>query len=179
VEGLVHISDISWEKIKHPSEKLKPGEEIEVVLLNVDLEKQKVSLGIKQLQGDIWEDFFSRQKVGDMVKVKIVRITDFGLFAEIVPGIEGVVFNSELGDNLPDNPAEAFQIGEERMAKIIKLNPQARKISLSFRQAQIEQQKKEFQKYLEGQSDRLTLGDLLKEQLKNLTPKSNHKKEGE
>ncbi|MBP7794470.1 MAG: 30S ribosomal protein S1 [Candidatus Saccharicenans sp.] len=179
VEGLVHISDISWEKIKHPSEKLKPGEEIEVVLLNVDLEKQKVSLGIKQLEGDIWEDFFSRQKVGDMVKVKIVRITDFGLFAEIVPGIEGVVFNSELGDNLPDNPAEAFQVGEERMAKIIKLNPQARKISLSFRQAQIEQQKKEFQKYLEGQSDRLTLGDLLKEQLKNLTPKSNHKKEGE
>lgn len=65
------------------------------------------------------------------------------------------------------------------MAKIIKLNPQARKISLSFRQAQIEQQKKEFQKYLEGQSDRLTLGDLLKEQLKNLTPKSNQKKEGE
>jgi len=179
VEGLVHISDISWEKIKHPSEKLKPGEEIEVVLLNVDLEKQKVSLGIKQLEGDIWEDFFSRQKVGDMVKVKIVRITDFGLFAEIVPGIEGVVFNSELGDNLPDNPAEAFQIGEERMAKIIKLNPQGKKISLSFRQAQIEQQKKEFQKYLEGQSDRLTLGDLLKEQLKNLTPKSNHKKEGE
>jgi len=179
VEGLVHISDISWEKTKHPSEKLKPGEEIEVVLLNVDLEKQKVSLGIKQLEGDIWEDFFSRQKVGDMVKVKIVRITDFGLFAEIVPGIEGVVFNSELGDNLPENPAEAFQIGEERMAKIIKLNPQGRKISLSFRQAQIEQQKKEFQKYLEGQSDRLTLGDLLKEQLKNLTPKSNHKKEGE
>ncbi|HUM35049.1 MAG TPA: S1 RNA-binding domain-containing protein, partial [Candidatus Saccharicenans sp.] len=67
VEGLVHISDISWEKIKHPSEKLKPDEEIEVVLLNVDLEKQKVSLGIKQLEGDIWEDFFSRQKVGDMV----------------------------------------------------------------------------------------------------------------
>ncbi|MDD8021207.1 MAG: 30S ribosomal protein S1 [Acidobacteriota bacterium] len=179
VEGLVHISDISWEKIKHPSEKIKAGEEIEVVLLNVDLEKQKVSLGIKQLEGDIWEDFFSRQKVGDILKVKIVRIADFGLFAEIMPGIEGVVFNSELDDNQIEDPAEAFKIGEEKMAKIIKLNPQGRKISLSFRQAQMEQQKKEFQKYLEGQSDRLTLGDLFKEQLKNLSPKDNSKKEGE
>lgn len=178
VEGLVHISDISWEKIKHPSEKLKVGQEIEVVLLNIDLEKQKVSLGIKQLEGDIWEDFFSRQKVGDILKVKIARIADFGVFVEIVPGIEGVVFNSELDDNRIENPAEVFKVGEEKMAKIIKLNPQARKISLSFRQAQMELQKKEFQKYLEGQSDRLTLGDLLREQLKNLSVKDNSKKEG-
>lgn len=179
IEGLVHISDISWEKIKHPSEKLKAGEEIEVVLLNVDLEKQKVSLGIKQLEGDIWEDFFQRQKVGDVLKVKIVRIADFGVFVEIMPGIEGVVFNSELDDNRIENPAEVFKVGEEKMAKIIKLNPAARKISLSFRQAQVDQQKKEFQKYLEGQSDRLTLGDLLREQLKNLPGRDTGKKEGE
>ncbi|MBC7349948.1 MAG: 30S ribosomal protein S1 [Candidatus Aminicenantes bacterium] len=179
IEGLVHISDISWEKIKHPSEKLKVGEEIEVVLLHVDLEKQKVSLGLKQLEGDIWEDFFQRQKVGDVLKVKIVRITDFGIFVEIMPGIEGVVFNSELDENRIENPAEVFKIGEKKMAKIIKLNPAARKISLSFRQAQMDQQKKEFQKYLEGQSDRLTLGDLLREQLKNLPIKDNSKKEGE
>ncbi|HAR36676.1 MAG TPA: 30S ribosomal protein S1 [Acidobacteria bacterium] len=179
IEGLVHISDISWEKTKHPSEKLKVGEEIEVVLLQVDLEKQKVSLGLKQLEGDIWEDFFQRQKVGDVLKVKIVRVADFGVFVEIMPGIEGVVFNSELDDNRIENPAEVFKIGEEKMAKIIKLNPAARKISLSFRQAQMDQQKKEFQKYLEGQSDRLTLGDLLREQLKNLPIKDNGKKEGE
>ncbi|MDI6844956.1 MAG: 30S ribosomal protein S1 [Candidatus Saccharicenans sp.] len=179
IEGLVHISDISWEKIKHPSEKLKVGAEIEVVLLKVDLEKQKVSLGIKQLQGDIWEDFFERQKVGDILKVKIVRIADFGVFVEIMPGIEGVVFNSELDENRIENPAEVFKIGEERMAKIIKLNPEARKISLSFRQAQADLQKKEFQKYLEGQSERLTLGDLLREQFKNLSGKANSKKEGE
>ncbi len=178
IEGLVHISDISWEKIKHPSEKLKVGEEVEVVLLNVDLEKQKLSLGIKQLQGDIWEDFFSRQKVGDILKVKIVRIADFGVFVEIMPGIEGVVFNSELDENKIENPAEVFKIGEERLAKIIKLNPQNRKISLSFRQAQMDLQKKEFQKYMEGHSDRLTLGDLLREQLKNLSTKDNSKKEG-
>jgi small subunit ribosomal protein S1 len=179
IEGLVHISDISWEKIKHPSEKLKAGQEIEVVLLSVDLERQKVSLGIKQLEGDIWEGFFSRQKIGDALKVKIVRIADFGVFVEIVPGIEGVVFNSELDDNRVENPAEVFKVGEERMAKIIKLNPQARKISLSFRQAQMDLQKKEYQRYLEGQGDRLTLGDLMREQLKNLPGKDNGKKEGE
>jgi len=178
IEGLVHISDISWEKIKHPSEKLKAGQEIEVVLLSVDLERQKVSLGIKQLEGDIWEDFFSRQKIGDVLKVKIVRIADFGVFVEIVRGIEGVIFNSELDDNRVENPAEVFKVGEERMAKIIKLNSQAKKISLSFRQAQMDLQKKEFQRYLEGQGDRLTLGDLMREQLKNLPGKNSSKKEG-
>jgi small subunit ribosomal protein S1 len=178
IEGLVHIFDISWEKIKHPSEKLKVGQEVEVILLNIDLEKQKVSLGIKQLEGDIWKDFFSRQKVGDVLKVKVARIADFGIFVEIVPGIEGVVFNSELDDNRIEKPAEVFKVGEEKMAKIIKLNPQSRKISLSFRQAQMELQKKEFQKYLEGQGDRLTLGDIFREQFKNLPGKNNSKKEG-
>jgi len=179
IEGLIHISDISWEKIKHPSEKLKVGQEIEVVLLNIDLEKMKLSLGLKQLEGDIWEDFFSRQKVGDVLRVKVARVADFGVFVEIMPGIEGVVFNSELDDNRIENPAEVFKLGEEKMAKIIKLNPQAKKISLSFRQAQMDVQKKEFQKYLEGQSDRLTFGDILREQLKNLPGKANSKKEGE
>ncbi len=92
IEGLIHISDISWEKIKHPSEKLQVGQEAEAVVLAIDVERQKVSLGIKQLEGDIWEEFFTRQQVGDIVKVKIVRIADFGVFVEIVPGIEGVVF---------------------------------------------------------------------------------------
>jgi len=92
IEGLIHISDISWEKIKHPSDKLNVGDEVESVILNIDVEKQKLSLGIKQLQGDIWEDFYKRHKVGDVVKAKIVRMADFGIFAEITPGIEGVVF---------------------------------------------------------------------------------------
>ncbi|MDY0231672.1 MAG: S1 RNA-binding domain-containing protein, partial [Candidatus Saccharicenans sp.] len=179
IEGLVHISDISWEKIKHPSEKLQVGQEIEVVLLNIDLKKQKISLGIKQLEGDIWEDFFNRQKIGDALKVKVVRIADFGVFVEIMPGIEGVVFNSELDDNRIENPAEVFKPGDEKLAKIIKLTPQAKKISLSFRQAQMEIQKKEFQKYMSGQSDRLTLGDVFREQLKNIPGISNSKKEGE
>ena len=169
IEGLIHISDISWEKIKHPSQKLKVGEELEAVILNIDVEKQKVSLGLKQLEGDIWEDFFARHKIGDVVKVKIVRTTDFGVFVEILPGIEGVVFLSELDENKIDNPAESFAIGEERNAKIIKLNPKAKKISLSFRQAVLDQQKMEFQRYMDQQGRGLTLGDIMKDQLKNFS----------
>jgi small subunit ribosomal protein S1 len=168
IEGLVHISDISWEKIKHPSEKLQPGQEIETLILNIDVDRQKVSLGIKQLEGDIWEDFFTRQQVGDIVKVKIVRITDFGVFVEIVPGIEGVVFTSELDEKKIEKPSDAFSVGDERNAKIIRLNSKAKKISLSFKQAQFDMQKQEFQKYMDSQDDRMTLGDIMKDQLKNL-----------
>jgi small subunit ribosomal protein S1 len=169
IEGLIHISDITWEKIKHPSQRLEVGQEAEAVILNIDVERQKVSLGIKQLGGDIWEDFFSRQKVGDLVKVRIVRIVDFGVFVEITPGIEGVVFLSELDERKIDNAQEAFSVGEERNAKIIKLNPREKKISLSFRLAQLEMQKLEYQKFISGQDQRLTLGDIMRDQLKNLS----------
>jgi small subunit ribosomal protein S1 len=178
IEGLVHISDISWEKIKHPSEKLQVGQEIETLVLNIDVDKQKVSLGIKQLEGDIWEDFFSRQKPGDVVKVKIVRLTDFGAFVEIVPGIEGVVFTAELDEKKLEKPSDAFAVGDERNAKIIKMNPKAKKISLSFKQAIYDMEKQDFQRFMESQNDRMTLGDIMKDQLKGFkAPKKGTKKE--
>jgi len=178
IEGLVHISDISWEKIKHPSEKLQVGQEVETLVLNIDVDKQKVSLGIKQLEGDIWEDFFSRQKPGDVVKVKIVRLTDFGAFVEIVPGIEGVVFTAELDEKKLEKPSDAFAVGDERNAKIIKMNPKAKKISLSFKQAIYDMEKQDFQRFMESQNDRMTLGDIMKDQLKGFkAPKKGTKKE--
>jgi len=169
IEGLIHISDIAWEKIKHPSQKLNVGEEVEAIILNIDVEKRKVSLGIKQLQGDIWEDFFARHKTGDLVKAKIVRIADFGVFVEITPGIEGVVFLSELDEKKIGNPAESFSVGEERVAKIIRMNPKEKKLSLSFRQAQLEMQRLEYQKYMEHQDNRFSLGDIMKNQLKKIS----------
>jgi len=178
IEGLIHISDISWEKIKHPSQKLKVGQEVDAIILNIDVDKQKLSLGIKQLEGDIWEDFFKRQKTGDLVKVKIIRLTDFGGFVEITPGIEGIVFLSELDEKKIENPEEAFSVGEERLAKIIKMNPKEKKISLSFRQAQLELQKLEYQKYIQSQNKKLTLGDVFKDQLKQIrSPQKVNKKE--
>jgi small subunit ribosomal protein S1 len=178
IEGLVHISDISWEKVKHPSEKLQVGQEVEALVLNIDVDKQKVSLGMKQLEGDIWEDFFTRQKAGDVVKVKIVRLTDFGAFVEIVPGIEGVVFTAELDEKKLEKPSDAFAVGDERNAKIIRLNPKARKISLSFKQAVYDMEKQDFQRFMESQNDRMTLGDIMKDQLKGFkAPKRRTKKE--
>jgi small subunit ribosomal protein S1 len=179
VEGLIHVSDISWEKVKHARDKLEVGQEVEAVILNIDVERQKVSLGIKQLEGDIWEDFFNRQKVGDLVKVRIVRIAEFGVFVEITPGIEGVVFLSELDEKKIENAAEAFSIGEERNAKIIKLNPREKKISLSFRLAQLEMQKLEYQKYISSQDNRLTLGDIMGDRFKKISPPKKAAKEKE
>lgn len=178
IEGLIHISDISWKKIKHPSKKLKVGEEVEAIILNIDVEKQKLSLGIKQLEGDIWEDFFNRQKIGDIVKTKIVRLTDFGVFVEITPGIEGVVFLSELDEKKIEKPEEIFSVGEEHNAKIIKMNPQEKKISLSFRLAQLELQKLEYQKYVQSQDGKITLGDLFRDQLKKIQPSQKPNKKG-
>lgn len=173
LEGLIHISDLSWKKVKHPSDVLKVGEEVEAVILNIDVNRQKFSLGIKQLEGDIWEDFFKRNKVGDLVSVKIVRIASFGVFVEILPGIEGVVFLSELDERKIEDPNEFFKVGDERQAKLIKINQIDKKISLSFKQAQLDMQKMEYQKYMSNQDDRMTLGDLMKDQLKNIdTPKT-------
>jgi small subunit ribosomal protein S1 len=178
IEGLVHISDISWEKVKHPSEKLQPGQEVETLVLNIDVDRQKVSLGMKQLEGDIWEDFFSRQKAGDIVKVKIVRLTDFGAFVEIIPGIEGVIFTSELDEKKLEKPSDGFAVGDERNAKIIKLNAKAKKISLSFKQALYDIEKQDFQRFMDTQNDRMTLGDIMKDQLKGISaPKKRTKKE--
>jgi len=168
IEGLVHVSDISWEKVKHPSDVLQVGQETEAVILAIDVDKQKISLGIKQLQGDVWEEFFARQKPGDLVKVKVVRITDFGLFVEILPGIEGVVFSSELDEKKIDVPADAFKVGDERTAKILKMSQKDKKISLSFRQALADIHKQEYQRYLDSQDNRMTLGDLMKDQLARL-----------
>ena len=157
---------------------VKVGDEIEAVILNIDINKQKFSLGIKQLEGDIWEDFFTRTRTGDLVSVKIVRLANFGVFVEIVPGIEGVVFLSELDEKKIDDPSGLFSVGEERSAKIIRLNPIDKKISLSFKQAQLDQQKMEYQKYMQGQDDRLTLGDLMKDQLNIIdAPKKKTQKE--
>lgn len=179
MEGLIHISDISWERIKHPSDKLKVGQKTEAIILNIDVEKQKLSLGIKQLEGDIWEDFFARQKMGGLVNVKNTRITNFGVFVEITPGIEGVVFLSELDEKRIEDPAESFSVGEERIAKIIKMNQKDKKISLSFKQAQLDIQKLEYQKYLQSQDSKLTLGEIMKDQFKEIQSRKKKTKKKE
>ena len=134
VEGLVHVSDLSWtKKVKHPSEILQKGQEVEAVVLSVDGDNQRLSLGIKQLQPDLWETFFANRQVGDIVKGKIIRVTSFGAFVEIEEGIEGLCHVSELSTKRIENPEEEFKSGQEMDFKIIKLNLLERKIGLSIR----------------------------------------------
>jgi small subunit ribosomal protein S1 len=134
VEGLVHVSDLSWtKKIKHPSEVLQKGQEVEAVVLNVDAENQRLSLGIKQLQPDLWEEFFSRHQVGDIVPGTIIRLANFGAFVEIEEGIEGLCHVSELSTRRIENPEDEFEVGQELEFKVIKLNLLERKIGLSIR----------------------------------------------
>ena len=100
IDGLIHISDMSWSKrVKHPSEVLKKGDVVEAMVLNIDAENQRLSLGLKQLATDIWDDFFSRHHVGDTIEGKVVRMTNFGAFVELDEGIEGLIHVSEFDDH--------------------------------------------------------------------------------
>ena len=136
IDGLIHISDMSWSKrIKHPSEVLKKGDVVEAMVLNIDAENQRLSLGLKQLATDIWDDFFSRHHVGDTIEGKVVRMTTFGAFVELDEGIEGLIHVSEFDDSHHAGKEEKIdlKVGETYPMKIIKLAPAERKIGLSIR----------------------------------------------
>lgn len=135
IDGLVHISDITWiKRIKHPSEALKKGQIVQAVILNIDAPNRRLSLGMKQLQPDAWETFFSTHQVGDIVRGRVCRAASFGLFVELAPGVEGLCHKSEVpaaGDRGPDEPA--LPLGEDLDFKIIKMNEAEKKIGLSVR----------------------------------------------
>ncbi len=134
VDGLIHVSNLSWTRnVKHPSEVLKKGQEIEAVVLNVDTENRRLSLGLKQLQPDAWESFFAKINVGDMVHAKVTRRTSFGVFAEIEEGIEGLCHISEIESSHPGSEEGMPKVGEELDFRVIRLNPEEKKISLSTR----------------------------------------------
>jgi small subunit ribosomal protein S1 len=137
IDGLVHISDLSWTKrIKHPSEALKRGEEVEAVILKIDSENQRLSLGIKQLQPNVVEDFFRTHTVGDVLGGKIVRLTDFGGFVELFEGVEGLVHVSEMSQERIEKPEDSFSVGQDVRVKIIKMDPVEKKIGLSIKAAE-------------------------------------------
>ena len=133
IDGLIHISDMSWSKrIKHPSEVLKKGDVVEAMVLSIDAENQRLSLGLKQLATDIWEDFFSRHKVGERSRARSSRMTNFGAFVELDEGIEGLIHVSEFDDSQGGEKID-LEVGQTYPMKIIKLSPAERKIGLSIR----------------------------------------------
>jgi small subunit ribosomal protein S1 len=165
IDGLIHISDMSWSKrVKHPSEVLKKGDRVEAVVLNIDAENQRLSLGLKQLATDIWDEFFTHRHVGDVVEGKVVRLTNFGAFVELAEGIEGLIHVSEFDDQQGSDKIE-LQVDQTYPMKIIKLSPAERKIGLSIRAMKADQDRAEWEAYSQqAGSGVATIADHLKHQ---------------
>jgi small subunit ribosomal protein S1 len=151
IDGLIHISDLSWTKrVKHPSEVLKKGDTVEAVVLNIDAENQRLSLGLKQLATDMWDEFFAHHKAGDIVEGKVVRVTNFGAFVELHEGIEGLVHVSELDEKRIEKPEEAVKVGDVYAMKIIKINEGEKKIGLSIKAVKQDEYKQDLDSYREN-----------------------------
>ena len=149
IDGLIHISDMSWTKhIKHPSELFKKGQKVEAVVLRIDKEKERLSLGYKQLTRDPWDDEIpSRYRVGDSTTGKVTKMADFGIFVELEGGIEGLIHISEAGLDQSGKLEEKFKLQDEVTAKIIKVDRDERKIALSLRDQQLDSDRRHMDEY--------------------------------
>jgi small subunit ribosomal protein S1 len=174
IDGLVHVSNLSWTKrIKHPSEVLKKGEKVKAIVLGVEPENRRLSLGVKQLQPDVWDTFFAQHRVGDVIKGKVLRTAQFGAFVEIAEGVEGLCHISEAVDE--HGKQVNMEVGSEHEFKIVKMNQEEKKVGLSIKAVGEEASRAEVESYKEtksqggkgsssssGSSSSTTLGDLLK-----------------
>lgn len=152
IDGMIHISDLSWsKKIKHPSEIVKKGETLKAKVLKIDRENERVSLSLKHLEPDPWEEAVKQYKVGTVIRGKIIKFANFGAFIEIEEGVEGLIHISELSTKNVDKPEDAVSLGEEVEAKIIRIDSEDKKIGLSMRELHEDREKKEVTDYLEGQ----------------------------
>ena len=133
VDGLIHISDLSWKKIKHPSETLKKKDEVKAMVLNIDKENCRISLGVKQLEPDPWDDIAKNYSIGMAVDGEIIKITGFGAFAEFGDGLEGLIHITQLGSENVSQPDQVVKVGQKIKAKIIKVDTSSKKIALSIK----------------------------------------------
>ncbi len=149
IDGLVHVSDLSWTKrIKHPSEVLKKGQIVQAVILNIDSAAHRLSLGIKQLQPDAWESYFQHHQVGDMVHGRVCRLASFGAFVELAEGVEGLCHFSEVPGYSGRRGAEPpLAVGQESDFKIIKMSEAEKKIGLSLRAVADDEEKTRLSDY--------------------------------
>ncbi len=175
IDGLVHVSNLSWTKrIKHPSEVLKKGEKVRAIVLGVEPENRRLSLGVKQLQPDVWDTFFAQHRIGDVIKGKVLRTAQFGAFVEIAEGVEGLCHVSEAVG--PDGKPVTLDVDSEHEFKIVKMNQDEKKVGLSIRAVGEEASRAEVESYKEREkspkgsnsgpssssnSSSTTLGDLI------------------
>jgi small subunit ribosomal protein S1 len=167
IDGLVHVSNLSWTtRVKHPSEVLKKGDKVKAVILAIEPDKRRLSLGVKQMQPDIWDSFFAQHRVGDIVHGKVLRVANFGAFVEIAEGIEGLCHNSEAVD--ANGQPMHLEPGAEFDFKIIKMNQEEKKVGLSIKAVGEEASRQEVESYKHppsssssSSSNSTTIGDLI------------------
>ena len=167
IDGLVHISDISWkQKIKSPTRLYQKGQSIEAVVLNVDQENERFSLGIKQLEADPWDTIQDKYNVGQTISGTITNITDFGIFVELEEGIEGLIHVSEIAKEKVEKPEDFAKVGETISAVIINVSKRERKIGLSTKELDEMSEKAVIQKFMAKEGAATSnLGEILKEEL--------------
>jgi small subunit ribosomal protein S1 len=163
IDGLVHVSNLSWTtRVKHPSEVLKKGDKVKAVILAIEPDKRRLSLGVKQMQPDVWDSFFAQHRVGDIVHGKVLRVANFGAFVEIAEGIEGLCHNSEAVD--ANGQPMHLEPGAEFDFKIIKMNQEEKKVGLSIKAVGEEASRQEVESYKQpssSSSKSTTIGDLI------------------
>lgn len=177
IDGLVHISDISWTKrIRHPSEVYEKGQEVRAVVLSIDKNSERFSLGIKQLAPDPWDEIPVKFKPGTRVTGTVTNVTDFGLFLELEEGIEGLVHVSEISSDKKGNPLSRFQIDDVIQAKVINVSREEKKIGLSIRKLDETSEKDILRGYLNSNQEATSnLGELLREEMMNFEDQSESK----
>jgi small subunit ribosomal protein S1 len=164
IDGLVHVSDISWtEQIKHPGEKFKKGDSVDAVVLKIDWENEKFSLGIKQLQANPWDEIIKRYPVGSEVTAEVTTVAEFGAFVSLEGGMEGLIYSSELSAERVEKPEDVVKPGDTVTAVVTKVDPTEQKIALSIKALTDREQREALKKLAttQAQSQTSTLGDLL------------------
>jgi small subunit ribosomal protein S1 len=175
IDGLVHISDFSWNKrVNHPSEMFQKAQKVRAVVLGVDIENERFSLGIKQLEQDPWTHVEDKYRVGSQHDVKVVKTADFGVFVELEPEIEGLIHISELTTERINKPEDFIKVGDTLRAEVLTIDKEARKIGLSSKLVKLREQKADVEDYVKKatSTSKTSFGDLFGDALKNVSTNS-------
>ena len=143
IDGLIHISELSWNHVDHPSEVVEVGEEVEVKVLEVDRDRERISLGLKQTRKDPWQEIVEQVEIGGQIQGRITKLVSFGAFVEVAEGVEGLIHISELAEHHVETPDEIVRSGDEVDARIIDVDAKRRRLSLSLRPKKEEREEKE------------------------------------
>jgi small subunit ribosomal protein S1 len=136
IDGLIHISELSWSHVNHPSEVVSIGDDVRIKVLDIDRDRQRISLGLKQTQEDPWQRVISTHRSGDVLEGTVTKVVAFGAFVEILPGVEGLVHISELADHHVENPSEVVEPGSKLNVKILEIDEERRRLSLSIKRVE-------------------------------------------